>query len=164
MTGIPGDLSGHETLSREDPRREAKDGLFLHYRLYSFLGRHDWVQLRERIPVAEYAALTDRFRAVRFDADPSVTELDGLVTGDLDGNGQVEIACAEHDPFSACRGRYGLPAHEKAEPHSKASLHPGDDRFEHHGGMKVLEIAAGRVGIISHVWTDSRYVNHWEAP
>ncbi len=29
-------------------------GLFLHYGLYSLLGRHEWVQFRERIPVARY--------------------------------------------------------------------------------------------------------------
>ncbi|MBL4701036.1 MAG: alpha-L-fucosidase [Phycisphaeraceae bacterium] len=48
---------------------DAKFGLFIHYGLYSLLGRHEWVQLQERIPVAEYAKLADEFTAEKFDAD-----------------------------------------------------------------------------------------------
>jgi alpha-L-fucosidase len=69
-------LKGFEDLYRKDPRaaalkwfREARFGLFLHYGLYSLLGRHEWVQFRERIPVSEYAKLKERFTAERFDAD-----------------------------------------------------------------------------------------------
>lgn len=46
----------------------ARYGLFIHYGLYSLLGRHEWVQFRERIPVAEYAKLKDSFYADKFDA------------------------------------------------------------------------------------------------
>ena len=49
--------------------REAKFGLFLHYGLYSLEGRHEWLQFREKIPVATYALLKDRFTAAKFDAD-----------------------------------------------------------------------------------------------
>jgi alpha-L-fucosidase len=59
----------------KDPReanlsffKEARYGLFLHYGLYSLLGRHEWVQLREQIPVAEYAKLAEKFTAEKFDA------------------------------------------------------------------------------------------------
>lgn len=61
--------------TERDPRqanisffRQARYGLFLHYGLYSLLGRHEWVQLRERIPVAEYAKLAKKFTAENFDA------------------------------------------------------------------------------------------------
>lgn len=47
----------------------AKYGLFLHYGLYSLLGRHEWMQYNERISVAEYAKLMDEFTASGFDAD-----------------------------------------------------------------------------------------------
>jgi alpha-L-fucosidase len=43
-------------------------GLFLHYGLYSLLARHEWVQQRERIRVAEYARLAEDFSAEGFDA------------------------------------------------------------------------------------------------
>ena len=73
---VPSYLKGYEKLYAADPRkaaiewfREAKFGLFMHYGLYSLLGRHEWVQLREKIPVAKYAKLKDRFTAEKFDAD-----------------------------------------------------------------------------------------------
>ncbi|MCX5759644.1 MAG: alpha-L-fucosidase [Candidatus Hydrogenedentes bacterium] len=36
---------------------EARFGMFVHWGLYSQLGRHEWVMNRERIPVAEYERL-----------------------------------------------------------------------------------------------------------
>ncbi len=39
--------------------REARFGMFVHWGLYSQLGRHEWVMNRERIPVAEYEKLAD---------------------------------------------------------------------------------------------------------
>lgn len=43
-------------------------GLFIHYGLYSLLGRGEWVMNRERIAPAEYEKLADQFTAERFDA------------------------------------------------------------------------------------------------
>ncbi len=72
---IPSYLRDYQKLYKKDPReaartwfREARYGLFLHYGLYSLLGRHEWVQLRELIPVAEYAKLAGQFTAEKFDA------------------------------------------------------------------------------------------------
>ena len=42
---------------------EARFGMFIHWGLYSQLGRHEWVMNRERIPVAEYDKLADTFQA-----------------------------------------------------------------------------------------------------
>ncbi|MGJ3241785.1 MAG: alpha-L-fucosidase [Opitutales bacterium] len=71
----PSYLSAYPDRYARDPRgaakawfRDARYGLFLHYGLYSLLGRHEWVQCTEKIPVAEYARLKDRFTAKRFDA------------------------------------------------------------------------------------------------
>ncbi|MCU0780723.1 MAG: alpha-L-fucosidase [Akkermansiaceae bacterium] len=73
---IPAWLANDPDAYAKDPRaaatawmREAKFGLFLHYGLYSLEGRHEWLQLREKIPVATYAKLKDRFTADKFDAD-----------------------------------------------------------------------------------------------
>lgn len=75
-TSIPTYLCDHATLYAADPRaaalqwfREARYGLFLHYGLYSLLGRHEWVQLNEKIPVAEYERLASQFTAAKFDAE-----------------------------------------------------------------------------------------------
>jgi alpha-L-fucosidase len=48
---------------------EARFGMFIHWGLYSLLGRGEWVMLQERIPAQEYAKLADRFKPKRFDAD-----------------------------------------------------------------------------------------------
>ena len=73
---VPSYLEAYSELFREDPRaanmkwfREAGYGMFIHYGLYSQLGRGEWVQLREKIPVAEYARLKDSFSAEHFDPE-----------------------------------------------------------------------------------------------
>ncbi|MBI4556752.1 MAG: alpha-L-fucosidase [Candidatus Hydrogenedentes bacterium] len=48
---------------------EARFGLFIHWGLYSVLGRGEWVMFNERIPKAHYARLADQFNPRRFDAD-----------------------------------------------------------------------------------------------
>ncbi len=72
----PSYLRGYEKEYDIDPRGaaqkwfdEAKFGLFMHYGLYSQLGRHEWVQYRENIPLAEYTKLKDTFTATKFDPD-----------------------------------------------------------------------------------------------
>ncbi|MFB3829614.1 MAG: alpha-L-fucosidase [Bryobacteraceae bacterium] len=40
---------------------EARFGMFIHWGLYSVLGRHEWVMEREGIPVDEYEQLAKRF-------------------------------------------------------------------------------------------------------
>ncbi len=50
--------------------KQARFGMFIHWGLYSQLGRHEWVMNRERIPLPEYEKLADRWkpkpRAARF--------------------------------------------------------------------------------------------------
>jgi len=48
---------------------QARFGLFVHYGLYSLLGRGEWVRNREVIARDEYAALASQFTAERFDAN-----------------------------------------------------------------------------------------------
>ncbi len=47
--------------ARMDWWRKARFGMFVHFGLYSLLGRNEWVQVQENIPVDEYALLADRF-------------------------------------------------------------------------------------------------------
>jgi alpha-L-fucosidase len=42
--------------------REARFGMFIHWGLYSQLGRHEWVMNRERIPRSEYEKLADTWK------------------------------------------------------------------------------------------------------
>ncbi len=73
---MPSYLHRYEDLYAKDPRRaalawfaDADFGLFMHYGLYSLLGRGEWVMLREKIPVKEYMKLKDRFAADNFNPD-----------------------------------------------------------------------------------------------
>ena len=41
---------------------DAKFGMFVHWGLYSVLGRHEWVMENEGIPIAEYEPLAQQFK------------------------------------------------------------------------------------------------------
>ncbi|NOZ21507.1 MAG: alpha-L-fucosidase [Planctomycetes bacterium] len=100
MTDVPSYLKGYDDLYAKDPRdaarkwfAEARYGLFMHYGLYSLLGRHEWVQLKEKIPVAEYAKLKDDFTAENFDAE-AIADL--AVAAEMK---YVNITTRHHDSF-----------------------------------------------------------------
>ncbi len=100
MATVPSYLADYDELYHEDPHRaalawfaDARYGLFMHYGLYSLLGRHEWVQLREKIPVAEYAGLQAQFTAEAFDAD-AITDLAIAA-----GMRYVNITAKHHDGF-----------------------------------------------------------------
>ena len=48
---------------------ELRYGLFVHFGLYSALGRGEWVMNREQIPPAEMERLARDFAPERFDAE-----------------------------------------------------------------------------------------------
>lgn len=85
MTGPEGairEASAQRADARHDPRlawfRDAKFGLFIHWGLYAIPagvwrgepigGIGEWIMLRARIPVADYALLAGSFNPVKFDA------------------------------------------------------------------------------------------------
>ena len=80
-TPVPSYLASYKDLYAADPRgatlawfADARLGLFMHYGLYSILGRGEWVMYHEAIPVAEYEALQAQFAPSGFDAD-AITDL-----------------------------------------------------------------------------------------
>lgn len=106
-TAVPSYLRGYENIYASNPRqaatqwfRQAKFGLFIHYGLYSLLGRHEWVQLRETIPVAEYAKLKSRFTAENFDAD-FITDL--ALQAQMK---YINITTRHHDSFCLFDSKY----------------------------------------------------------
>lgn len=99
-SNLPSYLRGYEELYRDNPRRAALEwfknarfGLFMHYGLYSVLGRGEWVMLHEKIPVAEYEKLQDKFTAEKFDAD-FITDL--VLAAEMK---YVNITSRHHDGF-----------------------------------------------------------------
>lgn len=101
MPSIPSYLDPkHHDLWAQDPRAahrawfaEAGLGLFVHYGLYSQLGRHEWVQHVERIPVADYERLADSFDPSGFDAE-AITDL-ALAAGMR----YVNLTACHHEGF-----------------------------------------------------------------
>ena len=86
-----------------------------------------------------------------------------IAAADLDGDGEPEIVCGEHDPFWPYRNMCNLFVYKKADPKGLAwKRYCLDSRFEHHDGTKIIELDGGKKGIISHGWTDNIYVNLWE--
>ena len=97
---VPTYLSNYHEQYSENPRaanlawfKEAKFGLFLHYGLYALLGKGEWVQLRDTIPVAEYAKLADSFTASGFSPE-EITE-----TAISAGMKYITITSKHHDGF-----------------------------------------------------------------
>jgi alpha-L-fucosidase len=73
---VPSHLRNCERLCVAEPRAsslewfaQANWGLFIHYGLYSLLGKGEWAQFHQKIPLAEYERLFDQFTAKRFDAE-----------------------------------------------------------------------------------------------
>jgi len=77
--------------------REARFGLFMHYGLYSLLGRGEWVMFHDRISIADYAGLKDQFTAGGFDAD-AIADLAVRA-----GMKYVNLTAKHHDGFCLFR-------------------------------------------------------------
>jgi len=113
---VPSYLKGYEAQYAVNPRqaalqyfRNAKFGLFMHYGLYSLYEGYykgnisrpaEWVQLRCKIPVAEYAKQMEHFTAKNFDAD-FITDMA------LDaGMKYINITTRHHDSFCLFDSKY----------------------------------------------------------
>src|SRR5262245_60183141 len=48
--------------------QDAKFGLFVHWGVYSVLGKGEWVMNNDKMPVSEYQKLPAQFNPIRFDA------------------------------------------------------------------------------------------------
>ena len=74
--------------------QDSKFGMFIHWGLYSILGRGEWVMFNERIPVPDYEPLMRECNPRRFDADEWVR-----LASDA-GQKYVVITSRHHDGFS----------------------------------------------------------------
>ena len=73
--------------------QDARFGLFLHWGVYSLLGKGEWVMDRDSIPVAEYEKLPPRFNPSAFDAEAWVE------TAKAAGTRYVTVTSKHQDGF-----------------------------------------------------------------
>jgi len=74
--------------------QDARFGMFVHWGLYSLLGRGEWVMHTENIPAHEYEQLAKRFNPTRFNADEWV-----MAAIDA-GMRYMVVTSRHHDGFS----------------------------------------------------------------
>ena len=61
QTAPPAPAGDRDRVRRMRWWHDAKFGMFIHWGLYSVVGRHEWVMENEAIPIKEYEQLADRF-------------------------------------------------------------------------------------------------------
>ena len=72
---------------------DAKFGLFVHWGVYSLLGKGEWVMNNDKLPISEYQKLPPRFNPVKFDADEWVRLAKAA------GMKYITITSKHHDGF-----------------------------------------------------------------
>jgi alpha-L-fucosidase len=72
---------------------DARFGMFIHWGVYSLLGKGEWVMNNDKIPIAEYEKLPPRFNPVKFDADEWVKLAKAA------GMKYITITSKHHDGF-----------------------------------------------------------------
>ena len=72
---------------------QARFGMFVHWGIYSLLGRGEWVMHNEKIPVAEYEKLQPRFNPTEFDAEQWVALAQSA------GMKYITVTSKHHDGF-----------------------------------------------------------------
>ena len=74
--------------------QEARFGMFIHWGVYSVLGRGEWVMHNEKIPIAEYEKLAPRFNPTKFDPAAWVAMAKAA------GMKYITITSKHHDGFA----------------------------------------------------------------
>jgi len=83
-----------ENLASRQWFQDAKFGLFIHWGVYSVLGRGEWVMNNEKIPISEYEKLPARFDPTGFDAAAWVAMAKAA------GMKYITITSKHHDGFA----------------------------------------------------------------
>ena len=98
--------------------QDAKFGLFIHWGVYSVLGRGEWVMNQEKISIAEYEKLAPKFNPVKFDAAQWVSMAKAA------GQRYITITSKHHDGFAMFGTKQNKWNIVDATPYAKDVLKP----------------------------------------
>ena len=164
-----GSFAPHQMIEGFYPARVAVADITGNGKLDVVLGKEDLGYDTKKVPWSPLAYLTagsDPRKPWELRVIDRVRCAHSIAAADLDGDGEPEIICGEHDPFYPYRTRCHLYVYKKADPAGLTwKRYTLDDRFEHHDGTKIINLAgpasATKLGIISHGWQDNLYVHLW---
>ena len=109
--------------------RDAKFGLFIHYGLYSVLGRGEWVMWNERMDTADYSPLRAEFRCGKFDAKQWVDIAKEA------GCKYMVVTARHHDGFCLFDTKFG--AYDARHSAARRDLISEYVEAAHQAGMRV---------------------------
>jgi alpha-L-fucosidase len=81
-------------LAARESFRQARLGMFIHWGVYSTLGRGEWVMENQKLPIGTYEWLSTTFDPVRFDANAWVAAAKSA------GAKYITVTSRHHDGFS----------------------------------------------------------------
>ena len=106
---------------------DARFGLFVHWGVYSLLGKGEWIMDTDKIPVAEYEKLPPRFNPSAFDAEAWVEAAKGA------GMKYVTVTSKHHDGFCMFDSRLTRYDIVDATPYARDPLKALADACHEHG-------------------------------
>ncbi len=127
--------------------REARFGMFIHWGLYSILGRGEWVMYLEHIPVEEYSKLSEKFKPTKFNPDEWVSYAKEA------GMRYMVLTSRHHDGFSLFDS--------KVSDYTAAKTAAGRDLVAEF--IKACHKAGMRVGLYYSL-LDWRWPEYWKGP
>src|SRR6185295_18945994 len=80
-----------ERLAAREWYRDARFGMFVHWGVYSLLGKGEWVMQNDKMPVTDYERRASTFNPVNFDGAPWVG------AGKAAGMRYITITSRHHD-------------------------------------------------------------------
>jgi alpha-L-fucosidase len=106
---------------------DARFGLFVHWGVYSLLGKGEWVMNTDKLPIIQYEKLPPRFNPTRFDAEEWVKLAKAA------GMRYITITSKHHDGF--CMFESGLTSYDIVDstPYGKDPLKLLADACHKHG-------------------------------
>jgi alpha-L-fucosidase len=110
---------------------DAKFGLFVHWGVYSLLGKGEWVMNQDKIPIGEYEKLPPRFNPAAFDAQEWVK------TAKAAGMKYITITSKHHDGFCMFDSKLTRYDIVDATPYGKDPLKALADAC-HQQGIKLF--------------------------